>query len=299
MNVFNFNEEINIELENNTIILGKFKSFHKGHMKIIKKGVDLKKGGKLIAMIYPDENGFTSDVKNVILSQEKRIEILKRLGYDYVMLFKPNKENYSFEAIDFIKYLKEKLSVKNLVIGFDFNFGKQKLGDKDLLKKHFNLFVMDNVKYEKKIISTSWIIEELNKRNIELVNKLLGYKIFMTGKVVKGKGRGKKIGSPTANIERKKEDINFCKGIYITKTTLNNKEYNSLTSISSNPTFGNSDITYETWLYEKELSDFYDKEIIISFEKFLREPIKFDSVDLLKEQILKDKRKAKKYYELV
>ncbi len=300
MNVFNF--DINYKFNDKVdriIVLGKFKTMHTGHQKLFDAAIQNKGHKKLIAMIYPDFDGFSQTKTDVVIPQEDRIKHLEQMGFEDVMLFEPNSNNFDITSDQFVSFLKNNLNIKTVVIGEDFEFGKGKQSDATLLKEYFETIVVDILKYDGIKISSEWIIELIQNGDIKIANAILGYNFYYSGKVRRGSGRGKELGSPTANIHTQEGTVKIGKGIYISQSELDNKQYRSLTSNSMNPQFHGTVIQNETWLYEQLLPDFYGEVIKVELLDFIRKPETFANVEMLKLKINEDKRKAIKYFNLV
>ena len=123
--------------------------------------------------------------------------------------------------------------------------------------------------------------------DVKKANLLLERNYILSGQVIEGKKYGSKLGYPTANIETKEEKIIPKDGIYKTSTTVDNKEYRSVTSIGDNPTFNETKKSIETFIVNFD-KNIYGKAIKIAFEDFIRDQIKFDDIGDLKRQMSVD-----------
>ncbi len=303
MKIIKFDINKNPKIDNNSkyvIALGKFSSFHKGHQSIFKKAkeISIKENKKLIIMIFPNYDGFNDKVSNFILPYEIRIRMLKQYNPSYILEFEPNPKNYNVTREKFIDYLKNYLNVTNVVIGKNFSFGKDKSFDDHLiLRDNFNLNVLPLYKINNRIVSTKLIEEVLiEDKNIDSVKKMLGFNFFYEGVVSIGEQLGSKYKIPTANIKVLEGTIIPGEGIYFSYFYINNKRYNSITSISNNPTTKNdSNIYWETHILDFN-ENIYKKYVRVEFLKFLREPIKFENLDELFNKISKDIEIARNYF---
>ena len=137
-------------------------------------------------------------------------------------------------------------------------------------------------------VSSSRIKEYLSEGLIDKANELLGYKYFIMGKVSEGKHNGRIIDTRTINIIPEADKILPKKGVYKSKTYIDNEIYRSITNIGTNPTVKNdSEILVETHIFDFN-QEIYNKEVKVEFEKFIREEKKFTSLQELKRQILLD-----------
>ncbi|BDV02586.1 MAG: riboflavin biosynthesis protein [Candidatus Hepatoplasma vulgare] len=282
------------------IALGKFIGFHKGHQKIFKKAkeISLKENKELIIMLYSDYDGFLKDYRKSILPLETRLKIIKQYNPDYILIFEENKKNYEITREDFFKYLKDYLNVKNVVIGKNFTLNK-KDGKDDLLefKQNFSLSLLPLEKYNGQIISTKLLDLILIEGKVEEYKKLTNFNYFYQGKIIPGKLLGTKYKTPTANVSVFSSLKTPREGIYTSYITVDNLKYYSITSISTNPTFDEKKISYETFIL-KFNNNIYGKEVTVELLKFIREPKKFRTIKLLYDEIELDKKRAMNYFNI-
>ena len=137
------------------------------------------------------------------------------------------------------------------------------------------------------MVSSTFIRNLIKKGDINKANDFLGRHYSVIGKVVKGKSRGTKMGYPTANLRLNENYVIPKTGVYMTTTTLDNKDYMSLTNIGFNPTFNENELKIENFIIDFN-NNIYNKFIEIKFIEFLRDDIKFNTVQELIEQIEKD-----------
>ena len=200
----------------------------------------------------------------------------------------------------FSKYLLQG-NVKYLIVGKDFKFGKERSGDLNLLKtlcakNEITLEVLEDFKSEDLKISSTLIRELLKNSQFQEASKLLGRTYQITGKVIKGKSLGKKISSPTANIDI--ENKKFCfTGVFLGKTKINKKEYFCIINFGPKPTFDDLDQSLEAHILDYD-GNIYDEALSIEFLCKIRDQIKFKSIEELKNQINEDKITAKELRKL-
>ena len=139
----------------------------------------------------------------------------------------------------------------------------------------------------KQMISSSAIRESINKGDMEYAETMLGRPFSMSGLVITGDGRGRKLGFPTANLKTDNHITIPKDGIYATLAHVDNDIYYSATSIGVNPTFGNNSRTVETYLIKFD-GNLYGKQIKLEFTKRIRGQQSFDSANTLKLQMEKD-----------
>jgi len=308
MKIFNSLHQINKNFKKNSITVGNFDGIHKGHQKIIKKCIKVSKKNKLNSAIVTFKPHpryfFNKNCKSFKLTSTKtKITVIERLGADYLIFLNFNKFLSQLSPEEFIeKILVNKLNVKHLVTGYNFHFGYKRKGNIKLLKKlsqkyDYNLNIVEPVKSKNGIIcNSSTIRKNLESGQYDKVKEMLGRAWQIVGKVIRGSGRGKIIGYPTANIKLK-DYIIPCKGVYLTESYINgskkNKKYYGIANIGNRPTFGGNKILLENHFFNIK-KFFYGKEICINLIQFLRKEKKFVNTNKLKKQIEIDIKTAKK-----
>ena len=194
--------------------------------------------------------------------------------------------------------LLSKLNMKEIIIGYDHAFGKNRSGDYNLLKKMgselgFNVDTLAPIKNSDDTVSSTRIRNMLLEGNVLSANKLLGYPYSLRGKVVEGHGRGRRLGYPTANIEPVSEYKLLPKvGIYATKVKIADTCYDSVTYIGTRATFNLSEKVIETYILDFN-DQLYEREVELSFLQFIRDDAKFQSSEELISQINKDLKKSR------
>lgn len=283
------------------IVIGTFDGIHLGHKKIISKAIDFAKKTK--AKVYvvtfdPHPQQFICPERGLklltLLSERKKL--LYEMGVDNIYAIKFNRaiKNLSYE--EFIeKYLIKKLCADYIFVGYDFAFGWGRLGHAKQLqilgkKLGFGVKIIAPFKYKGHIVKSKEIREDISYGNFSLAVKLLGHPYPIEGKVIKGSGRGKTMGFPTANLKVNPNKLIPAHGVYIGKTE-NNKR--CVINIGARPTFGIGGVAIEVYIINFS-GNILDKRLKINLFKRLRPEMQFSDVEKLKKQILKDVEKAKK-----
>ena len=270
------------------ITVGDFDGVHVGHKKLIKKTKDIAKniGAKsLVFTFVPNTKQILFDraLKNILTFRERRFA-LKKFDIDFLVECLFDSEFAKIDSNTFFDMLIENFNCVKLVVGENFKFGSDKA---NLLKKDYmNMIITENqiMFYDQKI-SSSYIRRLIADKKIEQANIFLSERYFVMSEVVHGQKRN--IGFPTINFIIDKDKLLPPDGVYQTKTLIHKKIYLSVTNIGCNPTFASDSSTIETHIldYNKNI---YGETAIVFFEKFLRDEIKFDSLNNLKKQIQKD-----------
>lgn len=270
------------------LALGTFDGVHIAHRFVL----DLPDAYKKVAVTFsmPPKMTFNKE-KELLMSNEEKEEILKSLGFEEIEIldFESVKDTEPFK---FLEFLVEKFNPSIISCGFNYRFGKDGAGDTELLKTFCNqrgieCLIRDAVMKNGEIVSSTSIRNLLKNGEIERANNLLQSEFSYTALVEKGDQRGRTIGFPTINQRYPDNLVKLKFGVYSTKVVIKDKAYNGITNIGIRPTFQSDYIISETFI--KDFSgDLYGQKVKIIPQKFLREEIKFASLDELKKQIEKD-----------
>lgn len=236
----------------------------------------------------------------IITPYEQKLDILDGLGVDLIYTIKFDKNIMKLSAEEFIKtILVGRLNTKLVTVGFDYRFGYKAEGDSDYLQylgtnEGFDVNIIKPIYINNEIVSSTIIRNSIKSGDIKKANSYLGRSYSITGKVIKGRNRGTRLGYPTANLKLIDDYIVPRTGVYKTITTIDNNEYSSLTNIGYNPTFNEEELKIENYILDFN-SYIYGKIIQVKFIDFIRDDIKFDTVQELIEQIDKDVEYVKKH----
>lgn len=285
--------------------LGKFDGIHRGHELLMEHLADKKEEG-LAAVIFtfdiPPRKTFSQEDAKVLTTNEEKMHMFEQLGVDYLVECPFNQEIMRMEAEDFIEKMVRRLHVKCFVVGEDFRFGYQRRGDYKLLQKYaetfqYQVLVIEKIKEDARDISSTFVREEVAKGNMEKANHLLGYRYFVTGKVLYGNQIGNsKLGIPTINQIPPEEKLLPPYGVYVTEVTIGEEKYRGVTNVGCKPTIeGKNPVGVETHLLDFA-EEVYGKIVTVEFLTRVREERKFASMEKLKEQMQSDIAFARNYY---
>ena len=286
---------------NKTILtIGTFDGVHLGHQKVLERLTNSAKENKLestVLTFFPHPRTILNPNKplKLINSVKERTKLLNRSKVDNLIIHPFDK---NFSELDPEKYVFEilvkKLKAKIILIGYDHKFGKNRTADITDLKIYGKKYGFKVIEIKAKeisniAISSTKIRKAISEGNISTVKKYLGYDFSLSGKIVHGKSIGRTLGFPTANIEVKEEYKLLPKnGVYLIQSFINHNKYFGMMNIGIKPTIKESSKTIEVNFFDFE-GDLYHKNIEVNIKKFIRDEIKFDSLELLKSQIQKDK----------
>lgn len=291
----NINEFPNL---NYTIVaLGNFDGIHLGHQELLKKIGDIKKqtnGKTVVFTFYPHPLKIIKQHNDSFIMQSfrEKFEILCKFDVDYIFCARFTKEFAMMHPKSFIKkYLVDCLKAKEVCIGYNYTFGKLAQGDTYALKEYakefgFKVHVIPAYKINNVTVSSSKIRKSLKSGDMDGANQFLGRLYLVSGRVKKGKQRGKTLGFPTANIYFNRPLL-LKEGVYAGFVKIGDVYYKAAINVGSNPTFGDKISHIEAHLIGFN-EDLYQKRINLYFVKYIREEIKFESAQKLLEQIKKD-----------
>ena len=280
------------------VTVGNFDGLHIGHRRLLSCVVSKAKyhhaKSCLITFCPHPIEIFEPSVNNFFInsSMEKK-KIIQGLGIDY---FLPLKFTFDFSEKspgDFIKENIDSNFLRSVHLGYNFFFGKDKKGNFKFVQDYFSqrdveVSIQHRIETSGQDISSTVIRSLIRSGNFESVRSMLGRLFFVSGIVARGVRRGRSIGFPTANIEWDKKRVYPDNGVYITRTTMENRRYNSVTNIGVKPTFqGSLKKSIETNIFDFN-KEIYDQVIQVEFFKKIREEKKFSSVESLIDQIGQD-----------
>ena len=286
--------------KNPVVTIGNFDGVHLGHKKIFNtllKVAQKTEGDAIVItfsshprkVLYPD-----LPIKTITTKEEK-VDAIFNSGISNIILLNFTKEMAQMHAKDFFhEILIKQIDLKELVIGYDHAFGKDREGNIDFLKEltaeyGIGLTQVEEEDFGPRPVSSSWLREELENGNIHIVNDLLGRPFSISGTVTKGAGRGRELGFPTANIEIEDPDKMLPQnGVYAVEVVLKDIAKPGMMNIGFNPTFSNDKKTIEVNIFDFD-RNIYDKPIAVNFIKRIRSEQKFKSKDALIKQLKIDK----------
>ncbi len=301
MKIYN-NTKINKKHCNSILAIGNFDGIHLGHQKVISQAKKKAKKKKLpfgvmtfepVPVMY-----FNSKIKNHrINSLQQKKDQLKKIKLDFLIIIKFNKYFSSLSAEKFIKQIiYKKTKCKFLYVSKNFKFGFKRKGNIKILKKFeqkygYKSIITKPLSIKNKILSSTLTRKKISLGKIKEANKILNREWTIVGKVVKGEKRGRKIGFPTCNIKLN-DYITPRLGVYAVKVKGEKFSKKGIANVGYRPTFNGENLLLETNIFGIN-KNLYNKEISISFKKFIRPEKKFKNLEHLKKQITIDTIKAK------
>lgn len=288
------------------LTIGSFDGVHMGHHRIISALLNEARttAGDAVVLTFtehPRKIITPLAPPKILTTVEEKIEVLKNLGVKNLILLDFTNEMASMTAEEFlVNIILKKMGVVHMVVGYDHAFGKDRLGNFEFLKELSRLRGFGVTRVEPKNlytrpVSSTWIRAELEDGNLKLAEALLGRSYTVSGKVVKGAGRGRMIGFPTANVLPHRSDKVLPRdGVYAVRVTVDREiSYPGMLNIGTNPTFENTDRTIEVHIFGVN-ENLYGRELEIAFCHRLRDEIRFSGADELAAQLRRDRDAALK-----
>ena len=290
------------------LALGNFDGLHRGHMKIIDRVRRRagERGGTPVAMTFdphPPRIVRPDKAPPLLMTTAQRLEALDRAGMHAVVVVRFTLELSRWEPETFVQQaLVEWAHASEVWVGANFLFGRDRTGNFTLLRAlgmryGFKAEKIDPVRYKEFVVSSTRIRRLVGEGRMDEAAALLGHHYFLDGEVIRGDGRGREIGFPTANV-RTDNELLPPNGVYATAVRLGHDEriHASVTNVGVRPTFGASTRTMvETHVFDLD-RDLYGTPARVYFVQRLREERAFADVDALREQIEADCRFARRLF---
>jgi riboflavin kinase / FMN adenylyltransferase len=302
MEAFSDIKDQQLSLTGSVVTLGNFDGIHLGHQALIHHTVEEAKrlGYPSIVVTFephPLKVLAPERAPRLLLTYQDKLDLFQTSGVDIVVAQRFDRQFASVTAEDFVRrFLVGQLRTKKLWVGRDLRFGQgRKAGTEDLMRLApevgFQVGVVEPILSNGVRISSSSIRELVEAGCVDEVQPMLGRYHFVSGRVVTGAGRGRKLGFPTANILSQTEVVPS-NGIYATLIEFKNRRWLSVSSIGVNPTFGDGPRTLESFIFDLD-TNIYGASVKLFFVKRIRDEQKFATVEELIAQMHGDVDQAK------
>lgn len=295
-------------IKNAVVTIGTFDGVHLGHQAIFKEMrqlADQVNGETVVVTFHPHPRqvlAIGTEKLRFICSQEEKLKKFEEFGIDNVVIIPFTKEFASTPSDEFIKdYIIERIHPAVIVVGYDHHFGKNRMGDFQMLndlgaKYGFKTVQVEAQDINEVAVSSTKIRNFLWTGNVKAANELLGYPYSVTGTVVRGNEIGRTIGFPTANLDIPNEFMMINNpGVYACRTEIDGKPYDAMANTGTRPTIGDradGDFIIEVNVFDFE-GDLYGKTLKVWFIDRIRDEVKFNGLDALKNQLHQDREKSK------
>ena len=300
-------------IKNAVVTIGTFDGVHLGHQAIFKEMRRMAQeieGETVVVTFHPHPRqvlAIGTERLRFICSQEEKLKKIEEFGIDNVVIIPFTKEFASTPSEVFIKdYIIERIHPAVIVVGYDHHFGKNRMGDFEMLTRLSEQYGFKTIQVEAQdvnevAVSSTKIRNYLWAGNVKAANELLGYPYSVTGVVIRGNEIGRTIGFPTANLDIPNEYLMINNpGVYACQTVINGKQYDAMSNTGLRPTIGDraeGDFIIEVNIFDFD-GDLYGKTLKVWFLDRIRDEVKFKNLEALKAQLQLDRKKAKKILSL-
>jgi len=278
------------------LTIGNFDGVHLGHRAIfnsvIAEALELSAIPAVLTFNPHPQQFFRSSEPPLITTFDKKMELMESCGIEVVFVAGANREFYDLTAEAFVhEVLLKSLNMVSVFVGHDFTFGKGKAGTIELLtmmgeQYGFGVNEKGAVVVEGMLVSSTMIRNLIQMGRVRQASTLLSRDFSVSGRVIRGAGRGRKLGYPTANIDYTGRLMPLG-GIYVTWVVIDGRRYYGVANLGNNPTFGTHSFSFEVHILRFD-EDIYDKVIEVGFIDRIRHEIKFSGPDELIRQIRDD-----------
>jgi len=280
------------------VSIGSFDGIHLGHKRLLEETLKMAKSlGVTPAVLSFDPHPrlvlCPSPEFKLLTTLEEKTHLISKLGIEHLVLIPFSLELATTSPELFVEeFLLDSLRVRGVVIGFNFRFGKNKEGTPEFLKKKgeifgFEVLTVSPVEVNGTLVSSTNIRRFLLEGDIERANLLLGHGYLIKGKVIKGAGRGRCIGFPTANLGVPDKKLIPKPGVYAVWVKVKSKLYKGAMNIGIKPTFDGKELSLEVHILNFS-GNLYGEELCVEVIARIREEKKFSSPQELEKQIKKD-----------
>jgi len=284
------------------VTIGVFDGVHLGHQRLLQRLLQRARergvgSAALFFLQHPSTVLAPGTRVALITLPEERAALLRGTGVQHVQGISFTEDVSLLTARQFVELLLRHLRVKGLVVGPDFALGHKREGTVERLSvlgkdMGFTVEVVPPLTQSSTVVSSTAIRRALATGDVRGAARMLGRPFRLTGPVVRGEGRGRKLGFPTANIAFDPERALPADGVYATRAVIGGDAYDSATNVGLRPTFDGTKRTVEAYVMDFH-RDIYGETVSLDFVDMLRTEERFSSVEALKEQIARDVQDAR------
>lgn len=295
-------------LEVSVVTIGNFDGVHLAHQQLLKQVIDCARRSNAAAVAitfepHPIKVLAPGRAPKILTTLARKAKLIENTGMDRVVVLPFTRELAHLSPADFVdKILRDRLRTVAAIVGPNFRFGYRQAGDVKTLtdlgrERGFEVEVVSYIEVRGQRVSSTRIRELLAMGRVHTAGRLLGRPFSNSGPIVRGRGVGRKQTVPTLNLSPVEEQ-HPSTGVYVTRTRLGSGQHESVTNIGYKPTFGDLDLSIETYLLNFQ-GDIRQQEVEIEYLHRLRDEIKFQNPEILKMQIQEDVRRSRKFFRLL
>tara|TARA_B100000795_G_scaffold227502_1_gene183883 strand:+ start:214 stop:1131 length:918 start_codon:yes stop_codon:yes gene_type:complete len=289
------------KIENAVVTTGTFDGVHIGHYKILDRLKEIAtsiKGETVLLTFFPHPRMvlFSDNDLKLITTKNEKIALLEEAGIDHLIIHPFSREFSRLSSVEFVRdILVNKIGTSRLVIGYNHHFGRNREGSFEHLKEYgpvygFQVEEICAQDIDAISVSSTKIRKALESGDISTAKDYLTHNFHLSGIVVKGNNLGHKLGFPTANLKIvDSHKLIPANGVYLVTVSVRNQDYKGMLNIGLRPTIDGEEKTIEVHILDFD-TNIYGEEITLTFESWIREERKFESLDALKAQLELDKR---------
>ncbi|MEZ7839403.1 MAG: bifunctional riboflavin kinase/FAD synthetase [Flavobacteriales bacterium] len=288
-------------VENAVVTTGTFDGVHVGHSKIIDRLKEIAtsiNGETVLLTFFPHPRMvlFSDNDLKLITTKNEKIKLLEAAGIDHLIIHPFSREFSRLSSVEFVRdVLVNKLGTSRLVIGYNHHFGRNREGSFEHLKEYgpmygFQVEEIHAQDIDAISVSSTKIRKALESGDIRTAKDYLTHDFHLSGIVVKGNNLGHKLGFPTANLKVvDSHKLIPANGVYSVTVSVHQQVYKGMLNIGLRPTIDGEEKTIEVHILDFE-ANIYGEEITLTFENWIREEQKFESLEALKVQLELDKQ---------
>ena len=289
------------------LVLGMFDGVHRGHQALLMRGGELAQEMNFPLCVlsfepHPLRVLAPHKAPPLLNTLPEKARIMQSFGVDYLSITTFNRERADQSPENFMEEMVATYAPVVVVCGFNFTFGKGGAGTGKLLREYgkkngFRTVIVPEVIVEGETVSSTRIRKLLAAGDIPMVNRLLGTGYTLSGKVESGKQLGRTMGFPTANVHIPRHKALPAFGVYdCWLETADGAYHPAVVNVGRHPTLPEGSVTVEAHVLTDEPVDLYDQRVRLSFMRFQRAEIRFESKDELQSQITRDVEEARAYF---
>lgn len=282
------------------LTVGMFDGVHRGHQMLIEKVIERARAIHARPMVLTFRNHPLSLLApafapKLLNSPDEKAALIENLGVELCAMIEFDREFAAITAQQFIDdVLLRRCNARALICGEDFRFGANGDGDVEMFRRRadegdFGLHVCPSMSDDGAPIRSSRIRSILAEGHLEAVNQMLGHPFVLSGRVVPGERRGRKLGFPTANLDVPEWRLIPGNGIYAVRARVGDRQWGAMLNIGTRPTFGGQNVSIEAYLFDFE-GDLYGLDMSLSFVARVRDERRFDSAEALIAQMQNDEK---------
>ncbi|HWY39385.1 MAG TPA: bifunctional riboflavin kinase/FAD synthetase [Chthoniobacterales bacterium] len=289
------------------LAIGVFDGVHRGHQAVISTSADHAKAANGTPVVvtfdpHPEKVLRPQSAPHLLSATQHKIALIRALGVRHLLVINFDKQFAATEPEDFVQQLVEySRPLREICVGHEWSFGKNRRGNLDLLKKlgaefNFEVVGVPPIKTNDEVVSSTAIRQAIERGDFARAAAMLGREYTILGTVVRGDDLGKKIGFPTANLSAHSEQFPP-NGVYAAEARIDGELHRGVVNLGVRPTVtsGKSERVLEIHLFDFNRS-IYGQDLEVRFVKFLRPERKFENVDTLVAQIRRDVDQARELF---